>query len=207
VRPARVVLALALLFAGGARGSGFVSYSDKNGVKIEWRDVEGARVKEIRAVGTVRQPLERLVAVLRDVEHFPDFMPPTEKVELVGGSGDARRLHITINPSWISRRDYCIEVTWTHFPDGSVGSRWSQFDEGCPPPTKGVVRHLRTDGTWRLRALDGQRTLVEYQAITDPGGSVPAWVVSRGTARAMRGMFETLARRAAEPQYAPADGR
>jgi hypothetical protein len=154
-------------------------------------------VREIRATGTIDQPLPRLLAVLRDVEHYPDFMPPTEKVEVLRQDADTRWAHITINPAWISRRDYCVQIRWTRFPDGSMGSRWVQFEDGCPSPQKGVVRHLRTEGTWRLRALDDGHTFVEYQAITDPGGSVPAWLINRGTAKAMRGMFQSLGKQAA----------
>ena len=36
-----------------------------------------------------------------------------------------------------------------------------------------------TEGRWRFRPLDAQHTYVDYQAITDPGGSLPAWAVNR----------------------------
>jgi hypothetical protein len=178
--------------------------SDDSGITVSWRRVDGARVREIRAVGVVAQPVGRLLGVLRDVVHYPEFMPPTEAVELLAEAADSARIHVTINPPWVSRRDYCVDVRWTRFPDGSVGSAWTQTDAGCPTPRRGVVRHLRTEGTWRLRDLDGRRTFIEYQAITDPGGSLPAWAINRATVKAMRTMFQALGTRAADPAYAQA---
>ena len=172
-------------------------FSDKEGVTVDWRKVDGARVREIRATGTIDQPLAKLVTVLRDIEHWPEFMPPTESVEVYEDHGDLRRMHVTINPALVSRRDYCVEVTWK-VGQTSAASDWFQIQPGCPPPKKGVVRHLRTDGTWRLRALDAGHTFIEYQAVTDPAGNLPAWMVDRATAKTMRGMFHSLARRAAQ---------
>jgi uncharacterized membrane protein len=185
-----------MLFSAAAWGDGaWESFSDKEGITVEWRKIDGARVREIRASGVIEQPIGRLVAVLRDIEHWPEFMPPTEAVEIYDDRGDVRHMHVTINPSLVSRRDYCLEVTWT-VGDESASSRWFQIAEGCPPPKKGVVRHARTDGTWRLHSLGAGRTVVEYQAVTDPAGNLPAWMVNRATANTMRGMFQSLARRA-----------
>jgi hypothetical protein len=172
-------------------------FSNKDGVLTEWRKVDGARVREIRATGEIAQPLAKLVAMLRDIEHWPQFMPPTESVEIYEDKGDLRRMHVTINPAYVSRRDYCVEVAW-QVTATTAESHWFQIGDGCPPPKKGVVRHIRTDGTWRLRAVDARRTFVEYQAVTDPAGNIPPWMVDRATAKTMRGMFQSLARRAAD---------
>jgi ribosome-associated toxin RatA of RatAB toxin-antitoxin module len=177
--------------------------SESEGIAISWRQLPDARVREIRAAGIVSQPAARLYAVLRDLQHYPEFMPPTEAVEVLAKDADGagELIHVIINPAWVSRRDYCVELRWTHFADGAIGSRWSQVNEGCPPLQRGIVRHTRTEGTWRLRELDGQRTFVEYQAVTDPGGSLPAWLIDRATVKAMRKMFSALASRAADPSY------
>jgi ribosome-associated toxin RatA of RatAB toxin-antitoxin module len=170
-------------------------FADKEGVLVEWRKIDASRVREIRATGIVEQPLAKLVAALRDLEHFPEFMPPTKEVEILSGQSDHRQIHVTIDPSWVQRRDYCLDVTWAQSATYAE-SRWYQIWDGCPPPKKNVVRHSRTEGTWRLYALDERRTRVEYQAITDPAGSIPAWIVDRATAKQMRGMYQSLEKRA-----------
>jgi hypothetical protein len=192
-----VRLLIALLLSAAPAWADWEKFSDKEGVLVEWRKVEGSRNREIRASGVIEHRLDKLVAVLRDIEHWPEFMPPTESVKVYADRGDTRRLHVTINPKLVSRRDYCVETIWNVRKDGAE-SRWIQIPDGCPPPQKGVVRHLRTDGTWKLRAIDEHRTFIEYQAITDPAGNIPPWMVDRATAKTMFGMFRSLARRAAE---------
>ncbi len=188
-------LAAVVLLAGPARAD-WEKFADKDNVLVEWRKIDGSRVREIRASGVIAQPLDKLVTALRDLEHFAEFMPPTESVEVLGGTVDHRQIHATIDPAFVSKRDYCLDVTWTQTPS-LAESRWVQIAEPCPAPKKGIVRHLRTEGIWRLHALDGGRTNVEYQAITDPGGSIPAWIVDRATAKTMRGMYQALGKRAA----------
>jgi uncharacterized membrane protein len=192
-----VVRILQLLLLSATAHASWERFSDKDGVVVDWQKLPNARVREIRAVGTIGQPVAKLVAVLRDIEHWPQFMPPTESVEVYEDHGDLRRMHVTINPSLVSRRDYCVEVLWKVNAE-EAESTWFQIMNGCPPPKKGVVRHLRTDGTWHLRAVDAAHTLVEYQAVTDPAGNIPVWMVDRATAKTMRGMFQSLAKRAAE---------
>lgn len=185
---------LILFLAAGAAHADWEKFANEDGVLVEWRKVEGSRVREIRASGEIDQPLAKLVAALRDLEHFAEFMPPTESVVIL--SRTPLRLHVTINPALVSRRDYCLDVTWQISATEAV-SRWTQVADGCPPPKKGVVRHRRTDGSWHLRALDGGRTFVEYQAITDPGGSIPAWIVDRAGAKTLKSMYRALAQHAA----------
>jgi uncharacterized membrane protein len=184
------------------RAGGWERVSDRDGVTVEWRSVDGSRVREVRATGVVELPIDRLFGALSDAEHYPEFMPPTESVRVLKQDGASKLLHVVIHPPWISRRDYCVIVSWPQLADGRRGSQWRQVDDGCPPPARGVVRHTRTEGTWMLRALDERHTLVEYDAIVDPGGSVPAWIVDRASAHAMRGMFHSLAVRATAPTYA-----
>jgi ribosome-associated toxin RatA of RatAB toxin-antitoxin module len=190
----RLVFAL-LLLPLPARAD-WEKFADKEGVLVEWRKVDQSRVREIRAAGIVEQPLTKLVAALRDLEHFPEFMPPTEAVEILSGAGDRRQIHVIIDPALVQRRDYCLDVTWSQSASYAE-SRWYQIWDGCPQPKKNIVRHTRTEGMWRLYALDERRTRVEYQAITDPGGSIPAWIIDRATAKAMRGMYQALEKRAA----------
>jgi hypothetical protein len=187
-------LFLLLLLAAPARAD-WEKFSDSDGVLVEWRKVSGMPNREIRATGTIAQPLDKLVTALRDLEHYPEFMPPTEAVEINWAQGERRHIHVTIKPPWVSRRDYCLEMIWTRTATAAF-SRWFQIPE-CPPPKKGVVRHVRTEGTWNLHAVDAGHTFVEYQSICDPGGAIPSWMVDRGTAKTMIGMYQALARRAA----------
>jgi ribosome-associated toxin RatA of RatAB toxin-antitoxin module len=180
----------------------------RDGIAVAWRAVASSPIREIRAAGIVDRPAARLLAVLGDVDNYPRFMPPTERTRTLKREGATGWFYVEINPALVSRRDYCVRVTIERLADGTLENRWEQTEELCPPSPKGVIRMRHTEGRWRLTPLDGQRTFADYQAITDPGGALPAWIVNYATSRAMRQMFQALARTAADPRFgrcAPGD--
>jgi hypothetical protein len=91
-------------------------------------------------------------------------------------------------------------------PDGRLESRFGRTDEGCPPEHRGLVRMTRVEGRWTLTPLPDGSTDVEYQAVTDPAGSVPVWMVNRAAGGSIRDMFRTLDRVAGDQTLAPCPG-
>jgi uncharacterized membrane protein len=176
----------------------------KSGLVVVARPIAGSKIREVRAVGVVDQPAERLFAVLGDLDRFPEIMPPTVETHALTKNGDTTLWHIVIDPPLVSKRDYCAKVTLARRADGVFTSTWMQTDEGCPPPSKGVVRMRHTEGRWELTPLDGNRTHVDYLGFSDPGGSIPAWAVNRAAAGSMADMFRSLVKAAADPRYASA---
>jgi hypothetical protein len=181
--------------------------SAKKGLVVVARPIAGSKVREVRALGIIEQPADRLFAVLGDIDRFPQIMPPTVETRALGRDGATTLWHIVIDPPLVSKRDYCANVTLTREADGVLHSTWMQTAEGCPPPAKGIVRMRHTEGRWELTPLDGGRTYVDYLGFSDPGGSIPTWAVNRAAAGSMSEMFQSLANAAADPRYAtPPDG-
>lgn len=189
-----------------AETEAFAPVSEKDGVRVSARAVPGSSIKEVRAEGLVEAPPERVLAVLADVSAYPEIMPPTEAARLLQkGEDGAAFYYMVINPPLIRRRDYCISLIQAHLPDGRLRSAWALHDAGgrCPAPQPGLLRIQRNQGEWLLTPVrDGQATQVVYQAYTDPGGQVPAWMVNLATARSLPGVFRSLRRAAALPRYA-----
>jgi len=62
-------------------------------------------------------------------------------------------------------------------------------------------RHLegdfaRNEGAWRLRALDGRRTLVRYDAVVQFRRWVPSWLIARAQRRGAQQLLRSLEERA-----------
>lgn len=184
----------------------FTPLSDKDGVRVSARAVPGSSIKEVRAEGLVEAPPERVLAVLADVGAYPEIMPPTEAARLLQRDEDGTAFYyMVINPPLIRRRDYCISLRQARLPDGRLRSAWALHDVGgrCPAPQPGVLRIQRNQGEWLLTPeRNGQATHVMYQAFTDPGGQVPAWMVNLATARSLPGVIRSLRRAATLPRYA-----
>ena len=175
---------------------------EKDGAEVFSREVPGSPVKEFRVVATIAVPAPRLTSILFDIASHPQFLPPTEAVQLVKSDANGPLLHMVLNPSWVSRRDCCLRHSLTRLADGTFRSEWHSTEEGCPAPEKGVVRMLRNDGVCLLTpSPDGLSTRVEYIAHHIPGGSIPAWLANASIPRTLPKVLHALAQRAAIPRY------
>lgn len=175
----------------------------RDGVKLAIRDRLGSKIREIRAIAEVDAPPERVLAVLADVEHYPEFMPPTEHVKLLRSEGDSAVYYMEINPPVVARRDYCFKVAFEHLPDGKLRSHWEAENKGCLPERKGIVRVVATDGEWLLEPRDGgKRTQAVYRCHIEVGGQVPAWMVNQGSINQLPDVINSLRRVVSQPRYA-----
>jgi hypothetical protein len=201
--PGRTLLLLTsmLLVARLSTASEWDSFLSRDGVTVSSRKVDGTEIRELRATGVIPVSAERLLAALADIERYPAFMPPTVKAEMLKRAGSTGWFYIVIDPPWVSRRDYCVEVKVSRLSTGELESSWRGTAEACPPPRDGLVRMVRTEGRWRLKPIDASHTFVDYRGLTDPGGHLPAWAANRAAARAMSGMFRSLGEAARDPRY------
>ena len=199
------VMSLTLL-ATSARAQddeGWVDRGGRDGVRLAIRDRQGSKYREIRAIAEVDAPPERVLAVLADVERYPQFMPPTEEAKLLRRDGDAAVYYIEINPPVVARRDYCFRVAFEHLPEGKLRSHWEVEPKGCLPERRGVVRVQATDGEWILEPRDGGRkTQAFYRCHIEVGGQVPAWMVNQRSITQLPDVINSLRRAVAEPRYA-----
>jgi hypothetical protein len=176
---------------------------ERGGVKVWSRHTARCPVHEVRAVATFDLPAARIFAALSDVENYPTLMPPTSDARLLRRDGTSAWYYMVIEPPWLSPRDYCIRITRTVLPDGRMRSEWAADDDGCPPERPGMVRMSLNEGYWLLTPHEENTTEVTYQALTDPEGAVPHWLVNHGTPGSLVDIFSSLREAAALPKYEP----
>ncbi len=203
------IAALVVLLAGSSstvradEGGAWEERGARDGVKLSSRDRVGSKIREIRAIAEVDAPPERVLAVLADIERYPQFMPPTEQAKLLRSEGDAAVYYMEINPPVVARRDYCFKVEFEHLPDGSLRSHWQAEAKGCLPERRGIVRVQATDGEWILEPRDGgKKTHALYRCHIEVGGQVPAWMVNQGSINQLPEVINSLRRAVTQPRYA-----
>jgi hypothetical protein len=174
---------------------------EKDGVRVETREVDGCKIREVRATARFDMPAERLFTVLGDIEAYPEILPPTIVARLLRRVGDLAWFYMVIDPPVIARRDYCMRVARERRPSGELRSEWMEVADGCPKSAE--VRMPRNSGSWVLTPEDGGRsTRVVYQVLVDPGGDIPAWMVNRMQAQKVPDLFALLKKAANMPRYA-----
>jgi ribosome-associated toxin RatA of RatAB toxin-antitoxin module len=169
---------------------GFELALERDGVRVFNRKIDGSAVREMCVTGKVDAPPAEVFDLLRDVESYPQRLPPTVQVERIAESGGATTYYMVIDPGFITRRDYCISTRGTR--DGEVYSVvWHQVD--CPLRSSRIERMTSNRGSWRVTPVDGGSAIL-YRTHADPGGLVPAWLVNSASARRLPEIFGALKR-------------
>ena len=172
------------------------------GIQVFARDVEGSDVREVKAIARIDAPPGRILAALDDIDSYTETMPYTEVARVVKREGNSTWMYTVINAPIVSRRDYCIKLTASRLPDGTLKYEWEPANEYAPSESVGVRVEV-TRGHWLLRPVDGGKaTQAEYYVYTDPGGGLPRWVINRANNTAVPDVVKAVRAAAKSDRYA-----
>ena len=148
----------------------------------------GRRIREGCAAGVVEAPLQAVRRVISAAAEFDEFMPRVilSEVELVS-PGVYLNAQVLDLPFPLRDRRYTVRVESGRVEAGGASgwqARWT-YVEGS-----GNIRDSR--GSWTLIPLDAERTVVVYRVFTDPGGSLPAWVVDLAGPTTLRRLLDAV---------------
>ena len=117
------------------------------------------------------------------------------KVLSTEDGGKVTYFYSVVNAPVVSRRDYVIKlVDESDWQDGKgyLLVTWSAVDRGVPEK-EGRVRITINDGFWRLEPREGgAKTFATYYVYTDPGGSLPRWIVNKANGSAVPDVFRAI---------------
>ncbi len=192
----------------------------RDGIVVHRRAAAGSPLHEVCGRGVVEAKLARVLAVLRDVAHEPEWIPKCSDASILEHRGGSVHIayHRTSLPWPVADRDVVVRSEMTVDPDRRVVRIVTiSTKDARLPPRQGVVRVPAMRAHWLLApSEDGRATHVEYQAFAEPGGWVPSflarWVSTElpyDTIVALRAQvkhrrYDHLARvLAASPELAP----
>jgi hypothetical protein len=147
----------------------------QEGLTLERRSVPGSRYYEYRSVIDVPLPPARVAdevwRVLRDGD-----MEALKHRDILRASDGELVIYDQIRTPIVSDRDYTIRVR--RVVEGErTQFRCTTANELGPPPARGYVRIPVIRAGW-MTAPDGRGgTLLTYYAFSEPGGSLPAFLV------------------------------
>lgn len=180
--------------------------AETDGITVYTRERKDSPVREMKAQGMVDAPPERVFKVVRDFDHYAQTMPSTETSYVISreDNGKVAYVYMLIRPPLISRRDFIIRAvdeSDSKNGEGYFKSTWKVVSDKGPPPKPDIVRITINDGYWLLEPRDGgKKTLATYYLYTDPGGSVPKWIVNQANGTSVPDVFRAVRREAAKKE-------
>lgn len=184
---------------GGEGGAPWERAAQQAGVTVYKRVDPASGLTELKAIGTFDVPPRAVWSVILDYVNYPRTMPYIEASQVLRTEEGGRVLFVynRVAAPVIDKRDYVLRVSDESDGSGVLLLKWTAANDGGPPPAPGVVRVTRNDGYWRLEPVDGgRRTFATYYVFTDPGGSVPRFIVNTANSSAIPDIYKAVRKHA-----------
>lgn len=155
--------------------------------RLYHRPMQGSAIPQVLIEARFAASAAAVYGVVTDYAHFADFIPDVAESRILRTAGDAQwvfhRLHFT-GP--VADRVYVMRSVGRTTGPGAYRVEWALAPEAVPAGEQGIAPR-QFSGFWELRtADDGKTTEARYAVHSDPGGRIPAWLVTRMTDRYVR---------------------
>ncbi len=157
---------------------GWIFKNEKEGVKVYYRKTSD--VYELKLVTSLKAPLSGLALLLSEVENYPKWgYKVLDSKELKRVSDTETYYYSKLDFPWpLDDRDIIVHSKMEQDPITRRITATSISNPDYLPGNKGVVRMRNAHTTWTLLPGPGGWTYVEYYIYSDPGGSLPDWLVN-----------------------------
>lgn len=180
-----VLIAVAVTAVAEIRVSEWEEVSGRDGIVGYTRMTSLTEVEEVKAVGVVEAPVAVIEAVIRDVEAEPQFMYKcAEAAEFtplgLPETDDIGYVYNRTGMPWpVSDRDVVVKsALMVDAKTGTLFVRSREVEEVYPHASSGLVRMPILRYIMIVTPLDESKSQVHYQVLTDPGGSLPTFLVN-----------------------------
>lgn len=157
----------------------------KDGWVLSKRPVTGSPFSEYRMEVPTTQRAADLCAAIYEWGTKKNDGPGITLNKLLQDGEDVRVVYTQISQPIVARRDYAMTVKREHLDGGSCRIRFITTNDKAPEKPDGFVRLEHVWGEWKVEATDGGAK-VTYTMYSDPGGSVPAFLVHGSQQKATR---------------------
>ena len=158
----------------------FTRVEETDGVLVEARPVAGSKLVELRLTTTTKKSPESLCsAAFGDGKYDPE-VPDLKLRQVLSESADERVTYEQVSPPMVAARDYATRAKRIRSDDGACRVTFEAANEVAPPKPEGWVRMSKLHGEWRFERADQGLTRVTYLVFSDPGGTIPTFMIEGG---------------------------
>jgi hypothetical protein len=152
-----------------------------DGIAVYMRAPSGTTVKEVRASLRIAAPPRIVLDAACDPKSFRKALKYVERQRYYWiGDPDVWFTYQLLDYPVVTKRDYVIRYERTLDPaKGIYRLSWSTSAKRGPPPREDAIRvTLATGGIDVVPEGGGERSLLEFRLLADPGGNIPGWVIN-----------------------------
>ena len=152
----------------------------ENGISIYTRETANSKYKELKAVFQIKTSLSSIVALLNDVESYPQWVYrcETSKILLKTSEKHLIRYQTIVAPWPVDNRDVVLEVNYSQDEKTKIVYQKVNALPNYAPKVAGHVRIPEFRATWTLNPLKNGIVEIQYELLVNPGGVIPAWLVN-----------------------------
>ncbi|PTO56912.1 hypothetical protein CWN94_00320 [Vibrio splendidus] len=172
---------------------------DKKGIEVYNRKIEGNDFKEFRAEADIQANLTSIIALFTDTSVGTQWVENIDEMEEIEHFNEAHTVTKTYTKApWpVSDREAIVENFIEQDPDTLIVIiNQNGRPNYLPNEDKSVVRVAHLESRWVLTPLNNNTTHISYQVLSDPGGSIPSWLINMVAVsqpyKTLRGLSEML---------------
>jgi hypothetical protein len=177
---------------------------NKEGIEIYTKPaLLNPNLKAIRVRCVLPATLSQLVAIILDVNTGAEWVYSTKSSTLLKQVSPAEVYYYSeVSLPWpASNRDFVAHLSARQDPQSKVVTIDGPTVDGMVPEKKGIVRVSKSSGKWIITPLANRSVRIDYTLETDPGGSLPAWLVNLFVTKGPLETFRKLKLQVEKPTY------
>ncbi|MCX5699291.1 MAG: START domain-containing protein [Candidatus Omnitrophica bacterium] len=154
---------------------------NKEEITVYTRKVEASPILEYKANMIVGAKLDKVIRFFEDVKKMPQwYYQCIQAGPLASESAEKQIIYFVLHLPWpVAERDCVFSWVKSLDPVSREVSYTLSVVSGKFPEQKGKIRVLDLNSIWRFTPLKDGRTEVYFQQHSNPGGSIPLFLVNK----------------------------
>jgi len=179
---------------------------DKENIKVYTKTQENSNLKAIRVSCELNTTLTKLTAVVLDANAGTEWVYSTKSSTLLKQISPSELIYYSeVSLPWpLSNRDFVAHLNAKQDPLTKVVTIDGPVEPDYIAEKKGVVRVEKSFGKWVITPKGANLVHLDYMLETNPGGSIPAWLVNMFVTKGPFETFKKLKVQLDKPKYASA---
>ncbi len=198
-----LVLTVVLLATGTPASAERRVLQEEEGIRVEEQPGPGRTLPVLFGTTTMAATPKQIADWIGAVHTYTDWQHNCEEARVLPQPDGSTLTYNRVGSPWpVSDRDIVLTSTRVDEEDGRIRIQFRETTAANAPEDTGAVRMPRLRGSYDLTPTEGG-TLVVYSIDSDPGGSLPTWLV-RQASKALP--YETLKNLRARAEAGPPPG-